>query len=156
LAAYAPRYLPVAVAAGEILPAGAVGEFAVEERLAGSTTTDFGAPGAIAAADLLSLSPEAGRRLAALLAATWDLFDRVATRAPAELRKGPRGGGRDRDQVIDHVRGADFVYARKLGLKFPALVADRSAVADLRAAVLGTLPAPASLNPGAQGWPPRY
>jgi hypothetical protein len=49
--------------------------------------------------------------------ARWPTFDEIAAASPAELRKGPRGGGRDRDrdQLIGHVVGADTAYARKLG-----------------------------------------
>ena len=42
-------------------------------------------------------------RLAAIVEAAWTTFDRVAAGAPAELRKGPRGGGRDRDKMVGHV-----------------------------------------------------
>jgi hypothetical protein len=33
------------------------------------------------------------------------------------LRKGPRGGGRDRAELIGHVIGAETACARKLGVK---------------------------------------
>ena len=59
--------------------------------------------------------PAAARRLAGLVTAAWATFDAVAVASPAGLRKGPRGGGRDRDQLIDHVIGAETAYARKLG-----------------------------------------
>ena len=156
LAARASRYLPVVAAAGETLPASSVSNFAVTERLAGSMTTDFGAPGAVGAADAVVLLPAAGRRLAALLTAAGQLFDEVASAAPPVLRKGPRGGGRDRDQVVEHVLAADFGYARKLGLQFPAAARDRTAVAQLRAAVSRGRGSPDSLCPGPKGWPPRY
>jgi hypothetical protein len=69
------------------------------------------------------VTPAAARRLADLVAAAWAIFDEVAAGSPAELRKGPRVGGRDRDQLIGHVIGVDTVYARKLGvtLKPPAM-----------------------------------
>jgi hypothetical protein len=51
LADYRARYLPIAVAAGESLGAGSREGFAVAECVPGSATTDFGAPGAIAASD---------------------------------------------------------------------------------------------------------
>ena len=45
-------------------------------------------------------------------------FDEIAAATPAELRKGPRGGGRDRQQDdLDHVIGAETAYARKLDVK---------------------------------------
>lgn len=156
LADYRPRYLPLAAAAGEKLTAGSREGFAVVERLQGSMTTDFGAPGAIAAADGLAMTPEDGRRCAALLVAAWEFFDQVVAGAPAELRKGPRGGGRDRDQVADHVLGADVSYARKLGIRASSATADPEWVAALRAAVCRALVQPDSPEPGSKGWPPRY
>ena len=48
-----------------------------------------------------------------LLEAAWTVFDRVAASAPAELRKGPRGGGRDRDKMIAHVIEAERHYAQR-------------------------------------------
>jgi hypothetical protein len=38
-----------------------------------------------------------------LLEAAWRYFDDVAARVPNELARGPRGGGRDRDQIVRHV-----------------------------------------------------
>lgn len=156
LAAYAPRYSPVAAAAGDAFPAGPAGGFEVVERLPGSTSTDFGAPGAIGDSDSFPLSPEAGARLGALLVAAWQLFDQVARLAPAELGKGPRGGGPDRDGIVEHVLACDLIYARKLGLKPPAAPSSPPGVAALRAAAVRTLGARDSATTGAKGWPPRY
>ena len=156
LADYRPRYLPIAAAAGERLAAGSREGFAVIERLQGSMTTDFGAPGAIAASDALAMSSEDARRHAAFLVAAWEFFDQVVGAAPADLRTGPRGGGRDRDQIAEHVLGADVVYSRKLGLRTASSTSDRGAVAGLRAAVCRGLAQPDSLEPRAKGWPPRY
>jgi len=156
LADYRSRYLPLAAAAGERLAAGSREGFAVVERLEGSMTTDFGAPGAIAASDGLAMTPEDGRRYAALLVAAWEFLDQVVAGAPSELRKGPRGGGRDCDQIADHVLGADVIYARKLGLRVTASTLDPDAVAGLRAAVCRGLVQPDSLEPGSKSWPPRY
>jgi len=96
--------------------------------------------------------------MAALVKAAWDLFDEVAASAPAELRKGPRGGGRDRDKMIDHVLGADEIYARKLGLRLSAPPrADRAAIRAFRAAVIEALEKPSDgAPPSEKGWPQRY
>src|ERR1019366_9322756 len=81
--------------------------------------------------------------------------------APASLRKRPRGGGRDRDAIVDHVVGAELeMYARKLGLRLPrpalddlaARAAARTALANALRATAGSDPYPA----GSKGWPPRY
>jgi Transposase, Mutator family len=79
-----------------------------------------------------SRGPAPGR----LVTAAWATFDEVAAGSPAELRKGPRGGGRDRDKLIDHVIGAEAAYARKLGveLRRPA-IDDTAAIAELREAI---------------------
>jgi len=77
----------------------------------------------------------------------------VSAVAPAELRKGPRGGGRDRDKIVDHVNGADVAYARMIGLRFK----ETDDVAALRGAVLDTLRAARAPAPEqAKAWPYRY
>jgi hypothetical protein len=56
----------------------------------------------------------------ALLRACWAFFDGVAARVSAEMRKGPRGGGRDRDRIISHaVRVESEDFARQVGLRIP-------------------------------------
>jgi len=75
--------------------------FTVVERLPGDATTEFGAPGKIANAELKRLTKKEAGRLSALVAASWTIFDRVVETAPASLRKGPRGGGRDRDAIVE-------------------------------------------------------
>ncbi len=161
LAAYADRYRPVARRAGARFPAPAgARDFAVVERLQGSATTDFGAPGAIAAVEWDAPTPAQARRLADLLEAAWAALDAVAAAAPAELRKGPRGGGRDRDAIVEHVLDAEIAYARKVGLRLPGpAVADRRAVAGFRRAVAAGVRDPASIpppGPRAKPWPVRY
>jgi hypothetical protein len=131
----ADRYAGVAAAAGARLPGVGAG-FEVVERLAGSTTTDFGAPAAIAGADRRPLTAAGARRLASLVAAAHAEFDAAAAAAPAILRKGPRGGGRDRDAIVAHVIEAEAAYARRLGIG-PARVApsDPGAAGDSRRAI---------------------
>jgi hypothetical protein len=156
LATYAPRYAVVATQAGVALPGSAADVFDVAERLPGSGSTDFGVPERIAAADAGPLTTGEGERLAALVTAAWDIFDRVAATAPAELRKGPRGGGRDRDKMIDHVVMSEVAYARMLGIKHRVTgIDDRQAIAALRAAISEVLRAGA-VDAQPFGWPPRY
>ena len=75
-------------------------------------------------------------------------FDEIAAASPAELRKGPRGGGRDRDQLIGHVIGADTAYARKLGVKRkqPA-IGDIAGKEELREAIVAVVGAPSDGAP---------
>jgi hypothetical protein len=115
LAAYAERYRPAADAAGARFPTSV--SFEVVERLPGDATTDFGAPGAIPAADSKPLTRAQAERLAALVQGAWTVFDRVRAASPAELRKGPRGGGRDRDKMVAHVLDAEKGYFHKVGVK---------------------------------------
>ena len=117
LAAYADRYRPVAEAAGVRFPKSAGNDFDVVERLEGDATTDFGAPGAIPAADSTPLTKAQAERLASLVEGAWTVFDHVRTTSPAELRKGPRGGGRDRDKMVAHVFDAEKGYFHKVGVK---------------------------------------
>ena len=114
--AYVERYRVVTDRAGaEFRP----GRIDVVERLPGSATTDFGAPDAVAERERRVLHESEAERIASLVTASWDAFDEVVARAPSELRKGPRGGGRDRDKIAAHVVEAEQSYARKLGLDKP-------------------------------------
>jgi hypothetical protein len=158
LAAYAPRYGVVTERAGIELPAGVADQFEVVERVKGSGATDFGVPHEVVDADRAAVPAKEAERRAELVAAAWAVFDQVAAGAPAELRKGPRGGGRDRDKIVDHVLGAEASYARHLGIKHPQPARDdRAAIEALRAEILGVL---RERSDGAartpKGWPPRY
>jgi hypothetical protein len=106
---YADRY---ALVAGEGFAPGAL---SVVGEVPGTTTTDFGAPGVAGPWDDEHLTARERRRLVALLEGAWTYFDVVVAGAPAELRRGPRGGGRDRDAVGEHVREAERAYGAKLG-----------------------------------------
>ncbi|MBU6244959.1 MAG: hypothetical protein KGP12_07060 [Actinomycetales bacterium] len=110
---YQPRYAPIAAAADEVVDA--PDEVDVIERLTGNATTDFGAPAIACAAEAVDLGPGDLARLQRLLAACRARFDAVASAAPAELRKGPRGGGRDTDAVVRHVDEVEAAYRRKRG-----------------------------------------
>jgi hypothetical protein len=156
LAASAPRYAAVAKQARLALEAKPT--FRVLERLPGSASTEFGVPDAVAKRDTTPLAPAEGKRLATLLQAAWDIYDQTLASTPAELRKGPRGGGRDRDKMADHVRDAEGAYVRKLGLRLaPPDRQDRRAVAEFRAAIADAIQRPSDGKPLVEkGWPQRY
>ena len=158
LGACAERYAEAAERAGVRFPASAAAAFEVVERVPGDATTDFGAPGKVTERDGERLTAAAARRQAALLEAAWEVFDRVAAASPQELRKGPRGGGRDRDKMIDHLLGSDAAYARKLGVKHKQPARDDStAIKALREDILAVLSkAGDGTPPVPKGWPPRY
>jgi len=158
LADYLPRYAPVARLAGVELPPAAADALAVVERLPGTAVTDFGAPDEIAECDHDPLTGQDAARIAAIAGASWAAFDDIAAAAPARLRKGPRGGGRDRDQIIEHVIGAEAAFARKIGVRHrkPA-IDDTAAIAAMRAAITGALgQASDGTAPPPGGWPARY
>lgn len=164
LAAYAGRYEPVAAEAGLRLPdrADDPGALTVVERVPGNATTDFGAPAMAGEVGARPCTADEAGRAASLVAAAWGVLDLVAGGAPERLRKGPRGGGRDRDEVVQHVLNAEAAYARKLGVKVSAPdLADRTAVEAMHADLLAVLGAPSDGVPaagprGGTGWAPRY
>ena len=159
LVAYAPRYAVVATAAGLAIPdQGDLADAEVVESVDGDASTDFGVPHAITDMDRRPATGVEAERLANLVEAGWALLDRVAAGAPAELRKGPRGGGRDRDKMLGHVLEAEHAYAREIGLRLqPGSLADRAAVTAERAAILDVLRQPSDGSPLAdRTWTPRY
>ena len=115
LAAYGPRYLKVAKLAKLSIPDRP--SFQVVERLKGNATTDFGAPGIPARDEARRQPPAESKRMIALLEACWKYLDTVRARAPEELRKGPRGGGRDREKMYQHVLDSEVGYAPAIGLR---------------------------------------
>ena len=156
--AAAPRYARVARRAD--LPFGDVetDDLHTVTTTKGSAGTDFGIPYEIVDDDRRRVTAKEAENLASLVKAAWAEFDAVAKRTPPTLRKGPRGGGRDRDKMIDHVIGADHAYALECGVKVPAgSLDDRPAVLAERRAVLEVLGAPSDGSPLAgRKWPQRY
>ncbi|HEY6609095.1 MAG TPA: hypothetical protein VI277_07870 [Candidatus Limnocylindria bacterium] len=162
LTSYAPRY---AVVAKRAKIAFAPGPLTVVERVAGGAGTEFGVPGAAAASEDRALRAAELKRLVSLLEAAWATFDAAAARAVGvELSKGPRGGGRDLDKIIGHVREADVAYLGQLGSRSPA-AADENAESPmqlLRLAFVEALGAVAAGRPVAdprntrKPWLPRY
>jgi hypothetical protein len=155
---YAPRYAVVAKAAGLKLPSLDGAELEVIESLGGGGGTEFGVPSAITKLDYRRVTAAEAKRLASIVEAAWSVFDKVAAKSPAELRKGPRGGGRDRDKMVAHVVESDDYYAREIGLRLPEPDAkDRKAVATERRAVLDVLGQASDGKPLAdRKWTLRY
>lgn len=93
-------------------------DFLIYGRLSGNLTTDFGAPDALFPDDWDPLPLVELERLKLILSACWNAFDRaIEAAAGRELRKGPRGGGRDPDRMIRHVIEAEEGYLRALGMR---------------------------------------
>ena len=156
LAAAADRYADVARRAG--LPPPPPGPFDIVERLPGSATTDFGAPAARAAGDLAPVSAADARRLAALVGAAWEVFDEIVAATGPSLEKGPRGGGRDRDEMVRHVLAAIRGDASMIGVKHPVPgVGDTEAIRVLRHDIVARLSQPSDGSPlREKGWPLRW
>ena len=121
LEAYRPRYARVAERAGQRDAFSKAGAFEVVERLPGIGMTDFyGLSGVPAGPEHDQMTDAECERKVALLEATWATLDETAARVSPELRKGPRGGGRERDEIVRHVVGWEiYDLALKVGVKFP-------------------------------------
>ena len=89
--------------------------------------------------------------------ACWAFFDEVRARGSAELQKGPRGGGRDRDRIVGHTLRAEQDWATKLGVRTPedALLTDEGLSAH-RAAYCTAIRALHAQGKLARTWPLRY
>ena len=153
---YAPRYAPIARAAGADFPP--TFEADVVERSDGGSGTEFGVPSRTHGPDTKAVTATEAKRLAAIVEAAWASFAQVASKAPAELRKGPRGGGRDRDKIVGHVVESDWYYARELGLKVKQPdIADRKAIDAMRAEMLDVLRRPSDgARLAGRKWTQRY
>jgi len=95
------------------------GNLDVVGTVAGNATTDFGAPAVDTPWDAEPITSRDLKRQVQVLDDCWTYFDAVVESAPATLTKGPRGGGRDRDGVVAHVREAERHYCSKLGTRVP-------------------------------------
>ena len=154
LAAYAPRYAPVARRAKARFAKGAGDDLEVVERVTGNATTEFGAPGVVPKLDGEPMTRAQAERLVRLLQAAWAELDSVRDRAPAALRPGPRGGGRDREKMYAHVLDAERAYGGKLGIVKPASYPSQD---EFRAELVAVVSRESDGSPlKDKGWPPRY
>lgn len=120
LADYADRYRGVATLANLSGEFPSTQTFDVIEVIPGTGSTDFWGISFVAATcEQGQVSEEECERKLAILRACWTYFDGVAARVSTELKKGPRGGGRDRDQIINHTFGTERGWASKLGFDTP-------------------------------------
>src|SRR5207344_3170070 len=112
---------PVAGLAGMSREFDAAGPLEVVEDKVGPGSVDFYgmsfAPSAVEQGPMGEAELERG---ITLLRACWAFFDGVAARVSPEMRKGPRGGGRDRDRIIRHtIRTESEEFAKQIGLRIP-------------------------------------
>ena len=117
---YLSRYAPVAKLAGMDAEFAAITAVDVVEHYPGTGSTDFwGISFAFSGIDRLAMSSEALERELTLMQACWAYFDDVRLRVSAEMQKGPRGGGRDRDHIVRHTLGTEQDWAGKIGAVTP-------------------------------------
>jgi hypothetical protein len=118
LEAYRGRYRPIARLAGLEAEFDAAGPLEVVEDHVGVGSTDFWAISFAASSFEQGPMPEDElERKLALLRAAWRFFDDVAARVSPEMQKGPRGGGRERDEIVAHVfRNEQGDFARRVGV----------------------------------------
>jgi hypothetical protein len=158
LLSYVPRYATVAKLAGMDAAFAAITGVDVVEHYPGTGSTDFwGISFAFSSIDRQAMSSEALERELTLMQACWTFFDDVRARVSAEMQRGPRGGGRDRDRIVRHTFAAERDWAKKLGVLAPedvmltgeGLTAHRDAYCN----AIGALHAEGKM---ARTWPLRY
>jgi hypothetical protein len=162
---YAPRYARAMRAAGlEFAVPDDPGELVIAERLEGGSGTDFGAPEKAPQHDAQPVNDAELRRLSSLLEACWQALDTAVLMAQGRsLRKGPRGGGREVQEILRHVIDSGAAYLSKLGWTRPkgtpppapgSPEAREEILEALRASVRGEF-APTGPRGGLR-WTPRY
>jgi hypothetical protein len=129
LESYRARYAPVAKLAGIAAEFDAAGPLEVVEDRVGTGSTDFwGISFSPSSTEQDPMDEEELERKLTILRAAWAFFDSVAARVSPDMRKGVRGGGRDRDEIIGHViRVESMDFAKGVGIVVPdgnALIPD--------------------------------
>jgi len=119
LEAYRERYRPIAALAGMSREFESAGRLKVVEDKVGTGSTDFwGISFSPSAREQRKMREAELERAITILRACWAFFDSVAARVSPEMRKGPRGGGRDRDRIIRHtIRVESEDFAKQVGLR---------------------------------------
>ena len=121
LLSYVPRYRRVANLAGMDAELPADPTVDVVEEYPGTGSTDFwGISFAFSSIDRQEVSREELKRELGLMRGCWAFFDDVRSRVSAELRKGPRGGGRDRDHIVRHVLVNEADWSGGIDVRTPA------------------------------------
>jgi hypothetical protein len=158
LRSYLPRYALVAARADIEFGLTEDQQLTVVERVpTRSGGADFGAPTRVLDSDAADVGAEEASRTAALLLASWWRLDQVVDSAGPVLRKGPRGGGRDRDAIVAHVAAAEQMFGQKVGVKLPVPRPDEpEVIRSNREALLEWCRSGEARPAGSSGWPLRY
>ena len=120
LRSYLPRYAQVAKLVNRGAEFDKIRDVDVVEKYPGTGSTDFwGISFAFSSLDRQAMSGKELERELALMQACWAFFDGVRSRVSAEMQKGPRGGGRDRDHIVRHTFAAEQDWAKMIGVLTP-------------------------------------
>jgi hypothetical protein len=158
LLSYVPRYVQVATLAGMDAEFAAISSVGDVEHYPGVGSTYFwGISFAFSNIDKQAMSNEELERELTLMRAGWTFFDDVRSRVSAEMQKGARGGGRDRDQIASHTIRSELDWAKKLGVLSPqdTILTDEGLNAH-RAAYCTAIRAFHTQGKMARKWPLRY
>jgi hypothetical protein len=158
LRSYIPRYSQVAKLAEMDAEFETVKNVKVVEQYPGTGSTDFwGISFAFSSIDKQSMSGDELERELTLMQACWAFFDDVRKRVSAEMQKGPRGGGRDRDRIVLHIFANEQDWAKGLGVRTPdgAMLTDEGLKAH-RDAYCNAIRDYHSQDKLAGKWPLRY
>ena len=158
LLSYVPRYATVTKLAGMEAAFANITTVDVVEQYPGTGSTDFwGISFAFSSIDQQAMSGEALERELTLLRACWAFFDEVRSRVSAELQRGPRGGGRDRDHIVRHIFANEQDWAKGIGVATPdgVILTDEGLQAH-RDAYCHAIRDYHSLGKPAGKWPLRY
>ncbi len=158
LLSYVPRYAAVTRLAGmdAAFPTNPVVD--VVEHYPGTGSTDFwGISFAFSGIDRQAMRAKELERELALMRACWAVLDDVRSRVLAEMQRGPRGGGRDRDLIVRHVFATERDFAKKLGVLTPldAMLSDKG-LNEHRDAYCNAIRVLHSQSKMARTWPLRY
>jgi hypothetical protein len=159
LQSYLERYATAAKLAGMEAEFAASTDVEVVERYPGTGSTDFwGISFAFAGIDRQDMSSQELERELTLMQACWAFFDDVRSRVSAEMQKGVRGGGRDRDRIVLHVLATEQEWANKLGVgtKQGGRVTDDKGLKALRDAYCAAIRAFHAEAKMARTWPLRF
>ncbi len=155
---YIPRYATVTKMAGMEAAFATITGVDVVEQYPGTGSTDFwGISFAFSDIDQQTMSGEALERELTLMRACWKFFDVVRSRVSVEMRRGPRGGGRDRDHIVRHTFAAELDWTKKLGVHTPleAMLTDEGLNVH-RDAYCNAIRALHSQGKMARTWPLHY
>jgi hypothetical protein len=163
---YAARYAVIPQKAKlDFTPPEKFSDFKILYREPGNKTTDFGVPITFLPEDWEKVDEQELARMQTIMRACWEYFDEGAAAAEGkQLQKGPRGGGRDLDKIINHVVDAEEAYLKTLGAPWKAINNEpveekkqrlrKAAFEGMRMKLDGLLPAEGPR--GGKRWPVPY